>query len=213
MEVGSQSPSASVIWLHGLGADGSDFVPLVPEFHLPENLGIRFVFPCAPFMPVTINGGYVMRSWYDILEANLERKIDVLQLRHSAGRIHQLIERELERGIDSSRIVVAGFSQGGAVALEAGLSCDKPLAGLLVLSSYFPTRATVKLHSANRGMPIFVQHGTQDSVVDESLGLRAFKELQALGYPAVYETYSMDHELCAAQIRAISHWLAEKLKG
>src|SRR5690606_28426571 len=139
-ETRSDKPvDAAVIWLHGLGADGNDFAPIVPELRLPSSLSVRFVFPHAPSIPVTINGGYVMPAWYDILLADVSRRVDEEQLRKSAAAVHALIQDQVDKGIDSRRIVLAGFSQGGAVVLEAGLSCSLPLAGIMSLSSYFPT--------------------------------------------------------------------------
>jgi phospholipase/carboxylesterase len=209
------NPSAevthSVIWLHGLGADGNDFVPVVRELNLPESACVRFVFPHAPKIPVTVNNGYVMPAWYDIYEFTLDRKIDVDQLCGSAAKVHALIARELARGVPSEKIIIAGFSQGGAVAYEAALSFDKPLAGLLALSTYFATHASIRLHESNRGLPVLIQHGLQDPVVLEVLGARAYEQLSALGYPARYETYAMEHTLCMEQITAIGDWLQEVL--
>lgn len=202
--------AGSVIWLHGLGADGNDFAPLVPELNLPDRLNLRFIFPHAPVMPITVNGGYVMPAWYDIFELSLDRKIDVTQLRLSAEKIHVLVEREIERGIPSEKIVLAGFSQGGAVAYEAALSYGKPLAGLLVMSTYFATHETVMEHSANKHIPILIQHGSEDSVVDEVLGQRAYRELSERGYNVQYKTYAMEHTVCMEQVNDIREWLLER---
>lgn len=200
--------NAAVIWLHGLGADGNDFVPVASQLTLPTSAAVRFIFPHAPSMPVTINGGYVMPAWYDILEMSLDRKVDQTQLCASAAAVVALIERELARGIESSRIVLAGFSQGGAVVYEAGLSYQKPLGGLLILSSYFATSETISLHSANQATPVLIQHGSYDPVVPEALGQRAHRHLSAKGYNLEYQTYPMEHTLCPQQIIAISHWLS-----
>lgn len=197
----------SVIWLHGLGSDGNDFAPLVPELNLPAELNLRFIFPHAPSMPVTINNGYVMPAWYDIFELSLDRKIDVTQLRASAAQVHALIEREIERGVPSEKIVVAGFSQGGAVAYEAALSFAKPLAGLLALSTYFATTETLVENTVNKNIPILIQHGSEDSVVDEVLGQRAYRELSDRGYAVQYESYFMEHTVCAEQVGDIRTWL------
>lgn len=202
--------TAAVIWLHGLGADGDDFVPVVRELNLPKHVNIRFVFPNAPSIPVTVNNGYVMPAWYDIFELTLDRKIDTPQLRANAENIHALIDREIERGLSSSKIVVAGFSQGGAVAYEAALSYSKPLAGLLALSTYFATSASVQESEANKNIPIFIQHGTSDSVVSEVLGQRAYRDLSDRGYAVRYASYDMDHTLCAEQISDIREWLLER---
>lgn len=203
--------NAAVIWLHGLGADGNDFVPVAQQLALPTTAAVRFVFPHAPSIPVTINGGYVMPAWYDILEMSLERKVDQPQLCASAAAVVQLIEREIARGIDSQRIFLAGFSQGGAVAYEAALSYPKPLGGLLILSSYFATADTITLHSANQTIPILIQHGSFDPVVPEALGQRACRQLLDKHYAVEYQSYPMEHSLCPAQIGAISRWLSERL--
>lgn len=207
IEHGARPITASVIWLHGLGADGHDFVPLVPELQLPEQLGIRFVFPHAPELPITVNGGYVMPAWYDILEMNLARKVDEQQLLLSAARVQALIEREHERGIPYERIVLAGFSQGGAVVYQAGLSFAKPLAGLLVMSSYCATQFSLSIHPANKTTPIMIQHGLMDDIVAESLGQGAYSFLRAQGCLPQYQAFAMGHSLCAEQIGAIAEWL------
>ncbi len=204
--------SAAVIWLHGLGADGHDFASLVPELHLPVALNIRFIFPHASSIPVTINNGYVMPAWYDILEISLDRKIDVTQLCASARQIQALVEREISRGIPSNKIILAGFSQGGAVAYEAALTFAKPLAGLLALSTYFATSETIVVNSANKQIPILIQHGSEDGVVNEVLGQRAYRQLSERGYNVTYESYLMEHSLCAEQIVAISRWLQARLQ-
>lgn len=204
--------AAAVIWLHGLGADGHDFAALVPELQLPENINIRFVFPHAPSIPVTINRGYVMPAWYDILEMTLDRKVDVAQLRASAEQVIALVQREIGRGIASDKIIIAGFSQGGAVAYEAALSFAQPLAGLLVLSSYFATSETLAASEANKKIPILIQHGSEDPVVSEVLGQRAYRQLKDLGYNVAYESYVMEHSLCSEQIASISLWLQQRLQ-
>lgn len=202
---------ACVIWLHGLGADGHDFEPIVPELHLPHTLGVRFVFPHAPRIPVTLNGGMVMPAWYDIRELSIDRKVDTEQLTASAVAVQRLLDRELERGIDSRRIVVAGFSQGGAVGIHAALTYPQALAGLLVLSGYFATHASIEPHAANAGLAVQLCHGTFDPVVPEALGRHAFEQLQALGYAAGYKTYPMDHSVCPPEIADISAWLQARL--
>lgn len=213
VEIEPSTPADSaVIWLHGLGADGNDFAPLVPQLSLPSDRAVRFVFPHAPRLPVTVNGGYVMPAWYDIRELSLDRKIDVKQLVRSAEAIGQLVERELERGINSRRIVLAGFSQGGAVAYQAALSSPKRLGGLLVLSSYLATAETLEPHPVNRELPILIQHGRQDAVVPEILGRRAAEYLRAKGFVPDYQTYDVDHGVCPAQIPELSQWLSACLK-
>ena len=202
---------AAVIWLHGLGADGNDFAPIVPELHLPESLGIRFIFPHAPAIPVTINGGYIMPAWYDILDMSIDRKVDIQQLTQSANAITRLIEREIERGIDSKRIIIAGFSQGGAVAIECALTFTKPLAGLLAMSTYFASEPFIKPDQANKTIPIEVQHGLADPVVPVQLGQHCEAALKALGYNTDIKTFPMEHAVCPQQIAMISSWLQQVL--
>jgi phospholipase/carboxylesterase len=197
---------ASVIWLHGLGADGNDFVPIIPELQLPEELAIRFIFPNASSIPVTINNGHVMPAWYDILEMNIDRKVDSQQLKQSALAIQQIIDQEIEKGIDSNNIILAGFSQGGAVCYEAALTYPKPLAGLLALSTYFATADNINIDQANQAISIQIFHGTQDSVVPETLGKKAQQQLIDKGLKADYQSFIMDHEVCYDEIRAISQW-------
>jgi len=198
------APDAAVIWLHGLGADGSDFAPIVPELHLPPDLGIRFIFPHAPAMPVTVNGGYVMPAWFDILEMAIDRKVDSAQLLVSAARINRFVDRELDRGIDSRRIVLAGFSQGGAVAYQAGLSHSRPLGGLLAMSTYFATSDSIALSEANFDLPIEIHHGIHDPVVPQALGIRAAEFLRDRGYSVAFRSYPMDHSVCPQQIAHIA---------
>ncbi len=207
----TRTPDAAVIWLHGLGANGHDFEPIVPELGLPRGHGIRFVFPHAPAIPVTINQGYVMPAWYDIKAMDLERKADEVQLRLSAARVHALIEREIANGIAAQRIVIAGFSQGGAVGFEAALTFPQRLAGLLALSTYLATADSLIGHPANADLPIEIHHGTHDPVVKESLGQRSTERLRALGYPVNYQTYPMEHAVCPAQIADIGRWLGARL--
>lgn len=198
------NPDASVIWLHGLGADGHDFAPIVPELNLPKELGIRFVFPHAPAIPVTVNGGYVMPAWFDILEMDIDRKVDSAQLLVSAEAVNRLVDRELERGVASRRIVLAGFSQGGAVAYQVSLSHSLPLGGLIAMSTYFATSDTIALSDANRTLPIEIQHGSYDPVVPPELGIRAAEFLKDRGYSVAFRTYPMDHSVCPQQIGDIS---------
>lgn len=212
IEINPTTPAtASVIWLHGLGADGNDFAPIVPELKLPEELAVRFIFPHAPSIPVTINGGFVMPAWYDILEMNIERKVDEKQLLASSDEIEKLIEREIERGVPSERIILIGFSQGGAVAYQTALSYQKPLAGLLALSTYFATEDSIQLSDVNKHLPIFIQHGLQDPVVLDQLGRKAHKTLNELGYPCQYQGYAMEHNVCMEQIQDIRDILIQLL--
>ncbi len=202
---------ASVIWLHGLGADGHDFEPIVPELRLPESLPVRFVFPHSPHLPVTINGGMVMPAWYDILNMSVEREIDEPQLRTSAQAVQKLIDAEIAKGIPAERIVIAGFSQGGAVGYQAALTYPKKLAGLLAMSTYFATKDSIKLSSENKQIPIAVMHGSQDPVVHPTLGEQAVEVLKQFGFTPSYQTYPMPHAVCAQQIGDISNWLQNVL--
>lgn len=203
--------NASIIWLHGLGADGSDFAPLVPQLSLPDSVGIRFIFPHAPSIPVSINNGFVMPAWYDIKEMDIDRHVDEEQLRQSAAGVHALIDREIERGVDSSRIIVAGFSQGGAVSFEAGLTYPKPLAGIMALSTYFATAASIEVNPIQNGMPILICHGSMDPVVPEALGQKSVATLQNLGFVPEYRSYPMEHSLCPQQIVDIAEWIGRTL--
>ncbi len=202
---------AAVIWLHGLGADGHDFEPIVPELRLPERLRVRFVFPHAPSMPITINGGYVMPAWYDVLRMEIDREVDTLQLRASAAEIGKLIQREVDGGIAAGRIVIVGFSQGGAVGYEIALTYPKKLGGLLVMSSYFATADTLSPSAENAALPIQVFHGTADPLVPEMLGQKAVRRLRIMGYQPEYKTYPMEHGVHPRQIADISNWLQRVL--
>ncbi|SDO73283.1 alpha/beta hydrolase [Desulforhopalus singaporensis] len=206
-------PDSAVIWLHGLGADGNDFAPIVPELRLPSGLGVRFIFPHAPSIPVTINGGFVMPAWYDIVEMDIDRKIDLDGLLASAALVRAFVDREQDRGIDTRRIIVAGFSQGGAVAYQVALSYPKPLGGLLAMSTYFATGSTVTPTSCNQDIPVMVHHGSYDSVVPEQLGQQAASSLKSRGYTVHYRTYPMEHGVCPEQIGDISHWLQQLLNN
>jgi phospholipase/carboxylesterase len=207
-----QEANATVIWLHGLGADGHDFEPIVPYLNLKEDAQVRFIFPHAPSMPISMNMGYVMPAWFDILALDgTGRKIDSQQLLASAMQVHKLIDKEIEKGIDSERIILIGFSQGGAVNFQAGLTYDKPLAGMLALSSFFPTAEEVIPHPANQNLPILVCHGTHDAILDISLAEKSLEALKALGYQPKYLTYPMGHTVCPQQIQDISSWLNAQL--
>ncbi|ADW17810.1 Carboxylesterase [Desulfobulbus propionicus DSM 2032] len=204
-------PDASVIWLHGLGANGYDFAPIVPELNLPDTLAIRFIFPHAPAVPVTVNGGYVMPAWFDILEMDIDRRVDSDQLLRSAAAITRFIERERERGIASRRIILAGFSQGGAVAYQVSLSHLEPLGGLIAMSTYFATSDSIALSEANLDLPIEIHHGLYDQVVPQALGIRAAEFLKDRGYAVVFRTYPMEHAVCPRQIAHISEALQRLL--
>ena len=204
-------PDAAVIWLHGLGADGHDFAPIVPQLRLPPAAAIRFIFPHAPSRPVTINGGMVMPAWYDILAMNIDRRVDVAGLIASASEVRALVDREIERGIKAERIVVAGFSQGGAVAYQVVLGYPARLAGLLAMSTYLAGSDELHCSPANRDVPILVQHGLNDPLVPENLGRQAVNQLSSMGYPVSYQTYPMEHAVCPPQIDAIGSWLQQVL--
>lgn len=205
------SVNASIIWLHGLGANGHDFEPIIPEMNLPKQAGIRFVFPHAPSIPVTINGGMIMPAWYDITENSIERKVDHKQIMVSAGRIDALVEREIKRGIASRRIILAGFSQGGAVAYQVALSYPQQLAGLLALSTYLAISDSLVSATDGHTLPILVCHGLYDTVVPEFLGQQAITKLGHIGYTPEYKTYPMQHSVCAAEIMDISRWIQKVL--
>lgn len=207
-----QPADSCVIWLHGLGADGHDFAPIVPELKLPASLSTRFIFPHAPEIPVTINGGMMMPAWYDILEMQLERKIDTEQLNLSADEIVKFINQQIELGIPSERIIIAGFSQGGAVAYQTALTYPTPLGGLLVLSSYLATPSVLQKHANIKKIPIMIMHGKKDQVVPETLGRNAMTKLLANNYPVTYQSYDMDHAVCQKQIYDISKWFVKILK-
>jgi phospholipase/carboxylesterase len=238
IESPAHTATSSIIWLHGLGATGDDFASLVPELKKmwqKENVAqkgisesnlsfdnIRFIFPHAAEIPVTINGGASMPAWYDILDMptqvkageSAERKINQNQLLTSAKNIQDLIDREIERGIKSDRILVLGFSQGGAVAYHAALTYPQPLAGLAGLSTYFPilTAPNIFIPSkSNQNIDIQIYHGTLDGVVDQSLGLKAQQDLTNLGYQPQYQDYPMEHQVCYEQIQDITQWIQTRL--
>ncbi len=201
----------AVIWLHGLGASGHDFEPVVPQLGLDNDMAVRFIFPHAPNRPVTINGGMVMPSWYDIFEMSLDRKVDVAQIEQSSQQIKDLINREVERGVKPEHIVIAGFSQGGAVAYHLALGYPQRLAGLMTLSTYLATNDQIEYSAANKELPILIEHGTHDPVVPVALGEQASKTLSAKGYNVEYITYPMAHQVCMPQIQGIGVWLNKVL--
>jgi phospholipase/carboxylesterase len=205
------NPTAAVIWLHGLGASGHDFEPVVPELGLPDNAAVRFIFPHAPSMPVTINGGMTMPAWYDIKAMDIDRVVDTDQLMASSDAVAKLVDREIERGVKSENVVIAGFSQGGAVAYELGLSYPKRLAGIIALSTYFATAKTVKRSEANRDIPIRIYHGTFDPMVPEALGRQSVEKLQEMGFEPTYQTYPMEHSVCMEEIVDIGKFLRDNV--
>ncbi|MDB5814327.1 MAG: estB [Rhodocyclales bacterium] len=213
VETGAK-PTHAVIWMHGLGADGHDFEPIVHEFNQSRLPATRFVFPHAPTRPVTINGGYVMRAWYDILSPDFsQRREDPQGIQESAQQIEALIAYENANGIADTNIVLAGFSQGGAIALHAALRHPQRLAGIMALSTYLPLADTfvAESHSANRDTPIFMAHGHSDGVIPYGFGQQSAKLLQEQGYPLSWHGYSMAHSVSAEEVRDIEAWLATVL--
>jgi phospholipase/carboxylesterase len=205
---------ASVIWLHGLGADGHDFAPIVPELGV-DDLAVRFIFPHAPQQPVSINNGYVMRAWYDIISADFSQRQDESGVRASERLLRALIEQELAQGISSERIVLAGFSQGGAIVLHTGLRYPKPLAGIMALSTYLPLAEQVagEVHAANADTPVFLAHGEYDPLIPLALADNTRQQLQDMGHAVEWHHYPMEHTVCDAEIQAISAWLRDRFRA
>ena len=209
-----KSPATScVIWLHGLGDSGDGFAPIVPVLNLPKNHGIRFIFPHAPEQAVTINQGYVMRSWYDIKSMDLHNRADMPGVLESESAIHALIQQQIDTGITADKIVLAGFSQGGVVSLFTGLRYPKKLAGIMALSCYLPTadRLPDNLTIENKNTPILQNHGDQDDVVPISSGKMANQLLIDAGYKAKWQSYRMPHSVLPEQLSDISTWLVTTL--
>jgi phospholipase/carboxylesterase len=213
------APTAVVIWLHGLGADGFDFVPLVPELRLPDSLAVRFVFPHAPVRPVTVNNGHAMRAWYDIKVLSSSALAgpgmeDAAGIRASADQLRASIDVQVATGIDPRKVILAGFSQGGAVVLHGGLRHPVRLGGILALSTYLPLREVVaqEVTVANRDLPILMCHGSADPIVPASLGERSRDILKGLDYPVDWRTYPMQHQVCAPEIADVSQWLQARLQ-
>ncbi|MCF6254229.1 MAG: alpha/beta hydrolase [Thiomicrorhabdus sp.] len=203
-----EEASSAVIWLHGLGADGGDFSGLVPQLALPDNHGIRFVFPHAPVQPVTINGGMTMRSWYDIRSTDFINDIDTVGIQASCKQIHDLIQVQLAQGISADKIVLAGFSQGGLIALHAGLDFEHRLAGILALSTYCPM---FQPFSEHRNVPILMAHGQFDTVIPFDVGYASYQALNKQGYTIQWQSYPMEHQVCAQEIEDIVNWLKSTL--
>lgn len=204
---------ASVILLHGLGADGWDFVPIVAELELPDSLPLRFVFPHAPLRPVTINNGYEMRAWFDITDFSPEGRADATGLAESSRRAAAYVDREIQAGITASQVVLAGFSQGGAVALDAGLRYPQRLAGIVALSSYLPFAAALAAGRsvANAELPVLLCHGRADPVVPFSMGIESRDALRSMGCPVEWRDYPMQHQVCADELTDVSGWLRARL--
>ncbi len=210
------TPEFAVIWMHGLGADGSDFEAIVPELGLFGCPGVRFIFPHAPQIPVTCNGGYVMPAWYDIISLDsTSRSVDEAGIIQSRAAIRNLVARENQRGIPSRRIFLAGFSQGGAIAYAAALTHPERLAGIIALSTYIPSERLLldELSEVNRAIPIFAAHGSEDDVVSLELGIRARDFLIGQGYRLDWHTYAMPHSVCTEEVAAIGNWLQNELNS
>ena len=211
VELGPEQADYSIIWLHGLGANGHDFEPIVPELQLPAAANIRFIFPHAPQQPVTINSGMVMPAWYDIASPDFAQQEDETGIRQSQRHIDALIERETVRGIATENILIAGFSQGGAIALQTGLRYPQRLAGVMALSSYLPLVQSLREEASrpNQDLPIFMAHGSHDPVVPLTLGEDSRHYLQQFGYALEWNTYYMEHSVCPEEIDDIGRWLKQ----
>ncbi|MFZ8201141.1 alpha/beta hydrolase [Alteromonas portus] len=209
----STTPDACVIWLHGLGDSGHGFAPIVPELKLPESMAVKFLFPHAPERPVTINGGMRMRAWYDIKSLDFESRADLQGVKESAEQVEALIEAQIESGIPSERIVLAGFSQGGVIALHLAPRTARKFAGVIALSTYMcePSLLASEATDANRETPIMMAHGEQDEVVPVFMGNAAFKTLNENGFKATWQTYTMQHNVCMQELNDISAWLQKVL--
>lgn len=208
-------PVWTILWLHGLGADGHDFAPIVPELVRSDWPAIRFVFPHAKVRPVTINGGVPMRAWYDIVSSSIDQRADEAGLRDSIAEVDALIARERDRGVPPSRVILVGFSQGGAVALACGLRREAAVAGIASLSGYLPMAAHTasEITAAGKATPVFLGHGSQDPVVPESLGKRSRVALEALGVKVQWQSYPMPHSVCADEVRDLGDWLTVRFAG
>jgi len=208
------NPVASIIWLHGLGANGHDFEPIVPELELPADLSVRFIFPHAPSMPVTLNGGYIMPAWYDIKQTDLGIEHDRDGIAESARNIQMLIEQEVLRGVKPEHIILAGFSQGAAMALHVGLRQDKPLAGIMALSGYLLLpHDTASFSEPAKATSIFMAHGINDTVVSHALGDNSHRKLTDAGCQVEWHTYPMEHQVCPQEIKQIGEWITKTLSG
>jgi phospholipase/carboxylesterase len=207
----SQNPNTAIIWMHGLGADGNDFVDIIPELGLPQSAAIRFIFPHAPIMPVTINGGYEMRAWYDITDMDLGQNPDIDGIENNSKLVTELVDAEIEKGINSEKILLIGFSQGGVIALHTATRYPKKLAGAASLSSYFPTANTMPLGGINSKIPVFFGHGNFDGVVPAALGQKAFDFLKSNGNIVERYTYNMQHSVCLEELKSLGAWINGQL--
>lgn len=209
----SIAPTACVIWLHGLGDSGHGFAPIVPELKLPESMAVKFIFPHAPERPVTINGGMRMRAWYDIKSLDFNSRADLSGVEESAEQVSALIDAQIASGIPANRIVLAGFSQGGVIALHLAPRLDKELAGVMALSTYLcePSLLGEQAKETNRHIPFFFAHGNQDEVVPMFMGNAAYKTLKDNGFNATWKSYTMQHNVCMQEVNDISAWLQNVL--
>lgn len=214
VEVAAEPARASIIWLHGLGADGHDFEGIVPELGLPDHAGIRFIFPHAPERPVTVNNGYVMRAWYDIQSLQIDAEQDEQGIRDSARQVEDLIEAEHQRGIPYDKIILAGFSQGGVIALHQGLRYQHRLAGVMALSTYLALadKLAAEASDHNRELPVFIAHGIDDQIVPVHLGEASRQQLVAQGYQVQWQSYPMEHSVHPDEIDDIARWIREVLE-
>jgi phospholipase/carboxylesterase len=202
-----ENPVGSVIWLHGLGADGHDFEPIVPELHLPAELPLRFVFPHAPVRPVTINGGMAMRAWYDIVSLDAEGRADAAGVHESTAILEELVAREIERGISADKIVIAGFSMGGAIAINTALHTKENLAGMMALSTYLPLPSEVEGSEGSRDLPVFMAHGSFDPMLPMQWGKLSAERLSETGFTVEWHEYPIVHAVSPEEIRDIREWL------
>ena len=209
-----EDPEHAVIWLHGLGADGHDFEPIVPQLNCAARRPVRFIFPHAPQRPVTINGGMAMRAWYDILGVDIDRNQDMDGIRASLRQVDALVDEQVAAGIPSGNLVLAGFSQGGAIALRCGLARNEPLAGVVGLSTYLlgAEQLTEWMSAQAPSMPVFMGHGSQDPIVPVELGQAGARRLAAAGLEVAWQTWPMPHAVCAEEVQAIDQWLSERLQ-
>lgn len=205
------SPQWSVIWLHGLGADGHDFAPIVPELVRPHWPALRFVFPHAPVRPITINNGVPMRGWYDIVGMDFRSRADMTGVQESVAQLDALIAREIERGVAADHIFLAGFSQGGAVILSAALARTAPLAGLIALSTYLPDAESASRVDCAVEVPVFMAHGSSDPVIPQAVAAHSAEKLRTLGLDVQWHSYPMAHQVCAEEIDALGDWLQARL--
>ena len=206
----ADSPDATIIWLHGLGADGHDFEAIVPELNLPADMAIRFIFPHAPYRPITLNNGYVMRGWYDIKSLSFGSDEDIEGIEDSASALFQLIEQQVSLGIKPERILLAGFSQGAAIILHTGLNCPQPLGGLMVLSGYLPL-ADRQQADVRPNLNLFMAHGLQDEIVSYQHGVNSRLWLEGKGVKVEWHDYMMGHSVCAEEISHIRNWIIKTL--